>query len=206
LNTQRRLNSDIYERLKNEDENFIKTLLRLKQKMNNSQTNSLLLVPENKNYFSQNFYLNENNTIEVTSHKIKNKKIKNEKPIKITSYKNKNNLLDIHKNHSTKFNYNKSFNSPIKHSSEKIKSNFIENHKKILKIKTINTMSNKIIKQKQFLKNPNYKIYNSSKDNINTLIKKNVKNNNNEYNIRKKNTYEFKKTINHTKKIPIVIY
>ena len=35
LDSQKRINSDIYERLKNEDENFIKTLLRLKQKMYN---------------------------------------------------------------------------------------------------------------------------------------------------------------------------
>jgi hypothetical protein len=39
LNSQKRINSEIYERLKNEEENFIKTLLRLKEKMNNNNNN-----------------------------------------------------------------------------------------------------------------------------------------------------------------------
>ena len=124
LNTQRRMNSDIYERLRKEDENFIKTLLRLKQKMNNSQANSAFHILDNNNLSSKNINSNQNNSNLISLHK--NKK---EKPIKITSYNTKVKKNDTRnkKNLSSNSIHNQSSISPkyINEYKNKNKSNTI---------------------------------------------------------------------------------
>ncbi len=204
LNTQRRMNSDIYERLRKEDENFIKTLLRLKQKMNNSQANSAFHILDNNNLSSKNINSNQNNSNLISLHK--NKK---EKPIKITSYNTKVKKNDTRnkKNLSSNSIHNQSSISPkyINEYKNKNKSNtIINNSNDIFKTRTINIIS----KKNELKKNNSIKVQsinkstNISKDNINQLYKKNFVH---EYQIRKKVTYDLSKKFNFKNNVPVAV-
>ena len=204
LNTQRRMNSDIYERLRKEDENFIKTLLRLKQKMNNSQANSAFHILDKNNLSSKNINSNQNNSNLISLHK--NKK---EKPIKITSYNTKVKKNDTRnkKNLSSNSIHNQSSISPkyINEYKNKNKSNtIINNSNDIFKTRTINIIS----KKNELKKNNSIKVQsinkstNISKDNINQLYKKNFVH---EYQIRKKVTYDLSKKFNFKNNVPVAV-
>ena len=207
LNTQRRMNSDIYERLRKEEENFIKTLLRLKQKMNNSQTNSTFHISDNKTFSSKNINSNQNNS-NLISININNKN-KKEKPIKITSYNNKVKIND------TRNKKNLSSNSIPNHSS--ISSKYINEYKNknksntiinkiddIFKTRTLNILS----KKKESNKNNSIKVQstnkssNISKDSINQLYKKNFVH---EYQIKKKTTYDLSMKFNFKNNVPVAV-
>ena len=201
LNTQRRMNSDIYERLRKEDENFIKTLIRLKQKMNNSQINSAFHISENKKLSSKNINSNQNNSNLISLHK--NKK---EKPIKITSYNTKVKKNDTRnkKNLSSNSIQNQSSVSSKQINEYKNKSNtIINNYNDIIKTRTINIISkkkNEINKDNSIKVQSINKSSNISKDNINQLYKKNFVH---EYQIRKKATYDLSIKFNFKNNVPI---
>ncbi len=204
LNTQRRMNSDIYERLRKEDENFIKTLLRLKQKMNNSQANSAFHILDNNNLSSKNINSNQNNSNLISLHK--NKK---EKPIKITSYNTKVKKNDTRnkKNLSSNSIHNQSSISPkyINEYKNKNKSNtIINNSNDIFKTRTINIISkkNELKKSNSIKVQSINKSTNISKDNINQLYKKNFVH---EYQIRKKVTYDLSKKFNFKNNVPVAV-
>ncbi len=198
------MNSDIYERLRKEDENFIKTLIRLKQKMNNSQTNSAFHISDNKKLSSKNINSNQNNSNLISLHK--NKK---EKPIKITSYNTKVKKNDTRnkKNLSSNSIQNQSSVSSkqINEYKKKNKSNtIINNYNDIIKTRTINIIS----KKNELKKNNSIKVQsinkstNISKDNINQLYKKNFVH---EYQIRKKVTYDLSKKFNFKNNVPVAV-
>ena len=203
LNTQRRMNSDIYERLRKEDENFIKTLIRLKQKMNNSQTNSAFHISDNKKLSSKNINSNQNNSNLISLHK--NKK---EKPIKITSYNTKIKKNDTRnkKNLSSNSIQNQTSVSSkqINEYKKKNKSNtIINNYNDIIKTRTINIISkkkNEINKDNSIKVQSINKSSNISKDNINQLYKKNFVH---EYQIRKKATYDLSIKFNFKNNVPV---
>ena len=108
-NTQRDINSELYERLRNESVGFIKTLLRLKQKMNN----------QNKIYFSQ-----ENKRINNNNEKIENLKMKNHNkfPLEISPLNERDNKPIKILNSFKKVNFTE--NIKIKKNNSKSKENF----------------------------------------------------------------------------------
>ena len=197
------MNSDIYERLRKEDENFIKTLIRLKQKMNNSQTNYAFHISDNKKLSSKNINSNQNNSNLISLHK--NKK---EKPIKITSYNTKVKKNDTRnkKNLSSNSIQNQTSVSSkqINEYKKKNKSNtIINNYNDIIKTRTINIISkkkNEINKDNSIKVQSINKSSNISKDNINQLYKKNFVH---EYQIRKKATYDLSIKFNFKNNVPV---
>ena len=165
LNSQKRINSEIYERLKNEEENFIKTLLRLKEKMNNNNNNSKIEIPKNLNLSTKNIYKKINFPKEILPNRNENNK--NQKIIKIIPYKKKINLVDNKKNLSSN-----SFQIKLSNSQNKTKK--IINIKQILKTRTISEL--------------NDKNKNKNKKNNKLNDKKNIST----YVIKKKNNFENK--------------
>ena len=163
LNSQKRINSEIYERLKNEEENFIKTLLRLKEKMNNNNNNSKIEIPKNLNLSTKNIYKKINFPKEILPNRNENNK--NQKIIKIIPYKKKINLVDNKKNLSSN-----SFQIKLSNSQNKTKK--IINIKQILKTRTISELNDK----------------NKNKKNNKLNDKKNIST----YVIKKKNNFENK--------------
>ena len=194
LDSQKRINSDIYERLKNEDEHFIKTLLRLKQKMNDSQTNSVVFMTRNKNLSSQNIYSNSNRKIEISPYnKYKNKK---EKDNKIKSNRKKINL-------SGYSIYNKSSNR-INSNHSKSNTKIINTPKKnnVSHIRTFSCLYGKSMEKKNNKNNLNQKDnQNSSKNNIYQIYKNSSK----QVKIVKNINYEFKKKVRNKKVIPTAV-
>lgn len=194
LDSQKRINSDIYERLKNEDEHFIKTLLRLKQKMNDSQTNSIVFMTRNKNLSSQNIYSNSNRKIEISPYnKYKNKK---EKDNKIKSNRKKINL-------SGYSIYNKSSNR-INSNHSKSNTKIINTPKKnnVSHIRTFSCLYGKSMEKKNNKNNLNQKDnQNSSKNNIYQIYKNSSK----QVKIVKNINYDFKKKVRNKKVIPTAV-
>ena len=194
LDSQKRINSDIYERLKNEDEHFIKTLLRLKQKMNDSQTNSIVFMTRNKNLSSQNIYSNSNRKIEISPYnKYKNKK---EKDNKIKSNRKKINL-------SGYSIYNKSSNR-INSNHSKSNTKIINTPKKnnVSHIRTFSCLYGKSMEKKNNKNNLNQKDnQNSSKNNIYQIYKNSSK----QVKIVKNINYDFKKKVRNNKVIPTAV-
>ena len=194
LDSQKRINSDIYERLKNEDEHFIKTLLRLKQKMNDSQTNSVVFMTRNKNLSSQNIYSNSNRKIEISPYnKYKNKK---EKDNKIKSNRKKINL-------SGYSIYNKSSNR-INSNHSKSNTKIINTPKKnnVSHIRTFSCLYGKSMEKKNIKNHLNQKDnQNSSKNNIYQIYKNSSK----QVKIVKNINYEFKKKVRNKKVIPTAV-
>ena len=194
LDSQKRINSDIYERLKNEDEHFIKTLLRLKQKMNDSQTNSIVFMTRNKNLSSQNIYSNSNRKIEISPYnKYKNKK---EKDNKIKSNRKKINL-------SGYSIYNKSSNR-INSNHSKSNTKIINTPKKnnVSHIRTFSCLYGKSMEKKNNKNNLNQKDnQNSSKNNIYQIYKNSSK----QVKIVKNINYDFKKKVGNKKVIPTAV-
>ena len=194
LDSQKRINSDIYERLKNEDEHFIKTLLRLKQKMNDSQTNSIVFMTRNKNLSSQNIYSNSNRKIEISPYnKYKNKKEKDNK-IKI-------NIKKI--NLSGYSIYNKSSNR-INSNHSKSNTKIINTPKKnnVSHIRTFSCLYGKSMEKKNNKNNLNQKDnQNSSKNNIYQIYKNSSK----QVKIVKNINYDFKKKVRNKKVIPTAV-
>ena len=194
LDSQKRINSDIYERLKNEDEHFIKTLLRLKQKMNDSQTNSVVFMTRNKNLSSQNIYNNSNRKIEISPYnKYKNKK---EKDNKIKSNRKKINL-------SGYSIYNKSSNR-INSNHNKSNSKIINTPKKnnVSHIRTFSCLYGKSMEKKNIKNHLNQKDnQNSSKNNIYQIYKNSSK----QVKIVKNINYDFKKKVRNKKVIPTAV-
>ena len=194
LDSQKRINSDIYERLKNEDEHFIKTLLRLKQKMNDSQTNSIVFMTRNKNLSSQNIYSNSNRKIEISPYnKYKNKK---EKDNKIKSNRKKINL-------SGYSIYNKSsnrINSNLSKSNTKIINTPKKNN--VSHIRTFSCLYGKSMEKKNNKNNLNQKDnQNLSKNNIYQIYKNSSK----QVKIVKNINYDFKKKVRNKKVIPTAV-
>lgn len=194
LDSQKRINSDIYERLKNEDEHFIKTLLRLKQKMNDSQTNSIVFMTRNKNLSSQNIYSNSNRKIEISPYnKYKNKK---EKDNKIKSNRKKINL-------SGYSIYNKSSNR-INSNHSKSNTKIINTPKKnnVSHIRTFSCLYGKSMEKKNNKNNLNQKDnQNLSKNNIYQIYKNSSK----QVKIVKNINYDFKKKVRNKKVIPTAV-
>ena len=194
LDSQKRINSDIYERLKNEDEHFIKTLLRLKQKMNDSQTNSVVFMTRNKNLSSQNIYNNSNRKIEISPYN--HYKYKKEKDNKIKSNRKKINL-------SGYSIYNKSSNR-INSNHSKSNSKIINTPKKnnVSHIRTFSCLYGKSMEKKNIKNHLNQKDnQNSSKNNIYQIYKKSSK----QVKIVKNINYEFKKKVRNKKVIPTAV-
>ena len=194
LDSQKRINSDIYERLKNEDEHFIKTLLRLKQKMNDSQTNSVVFMTRNKNLSSQNIYNNSNRKIEISPYN--HYKYKKEKDNKIKSNRKKINL-------SGYSIYNKSSNR-INSNHSKSNSKIINTPKKnnVSHIRTFSCLYGKSMEKKNNKNNLNQKDnQNSSKNNIYQIYKNSSK----QVKIVKNINYEFKKKVRNKKVIPTAV-
>ena len=194
LDSQKRINSDIYERLKNEDEHFIKTLLRLKQKMNDSQTNSVVFMTRNKNLSSQNIYNNSNRKIEISPYNHYN--YKKEKNNKIKSNRKKINL-------SGYSIYNKSSNR-INSNHSKSNSKIINTPKKnnVSHIRTFSCLYGKSMEKKNIKNHLNQKDnQNSSKNNIYQIYKKSSK----QVKIVKNINYEFKKKVRNKKVIPTAV-
>ena len=194
LDSQKRINSDIYERLKNEDEHFIKTLLRLKQKMNDSQTNSVVFMTRNKNLSSQNIYNNSNRKIEISPYNHYN--YKKEKNNKIKSNRKKINL-------SGYSIYNKSSNR-INSNHSKSNSKIINTPKKnnVSHIRTFSCLYGKSMEKKNIKNHLNQKDnQNSSKNNIYQIYKNSSK----QVKIVKNINYEFKKKVRNKKVIPTAV-
>lgn len=194
LDSQKRINSDIYERLKNEDEHFIKTLLRLKQKMNDSQTNSIVFMTRNKNLSSQNIYNNSNRKIEISPYN--HYKYKKEKDNKIKSNRKKINL-------SGYSIYNKSSNR-INSNHSKSNSKIINTPKKnnVSHIRTFSCLYGKSMEKKNIKNHLNQKDnQNSSKNNIYQIYKNSSK----QVKIVKNINYEFKKKVRNKKVIPTAV-
>ena len=194
LDSQKRINSDIYERLKNEDEHFIKTLLRLKQKMNDSQTNSVVFMTRNKNLSSQNIYNNSNRKIEISPYN--HYKYKKEKDNKIKSNRKKINL-------SGYSIYNKSSNR-INSNHSKSNSKIINTPKKnnVSHIRTFSCLYGKSMEKKNIKNHLNQKDnQNSSKNNIYQIYKNSSK----QVKIVKNINYEFKKKVRNKKVIPTAV-
>ena len=145
LNSQKRMHSDIYERLKNEDEQFIKTLLKLKEKMNNN--NSIIVHPENRNLSSKDIYKKRQFPSEIPPYE-GNINI-NRKPIKVFT-KRKISLYDNgNKSNNISYNLNKSSNSSNRFVTTHRKSNT----KEIINSKPIFKTKKKIDKKNSFKKN-----------------------------------------------------
>jgi hypothetical protein len=145
LNSQKRMHSDIYERLKNEDEQFIKTLLKLKEKMNNN--NSIIVHPENRNLSSKDIYKKRQFPSEIPPYEGNNNI--NRKPIKVFT-KRKISLYDNgNKSNNISYNLNKSSNSSNRFVTTHRKSNT----KEIINSKPIFKTKKKIDKKNSFKKN-----------------------------------------------------
>ncbi len=162
--TQRGLNSEIYERLKNENLDFIKTLLRLKQKMNNSNN---IINNENKVYYSyEKKKINNNERIE----NLKKKKSNNflyDSPVEISRNKKVKFINSFKKVNFTENKRKKNSSSkliPNNDSSEK-KIRQISAPKKINKQKTISFIPNsiEIKKMKKINKQKNKKTQKNKK-------------------------------------------
>ena len=176
LNSQKRMHSDIYERLKNEDEHFIKTLLKLKEKMNNN--NSIIILPENRNLSTKDIYKKRQFPSEIPPYEGYNNT--NRKPIKVFTKRkislydngNKNSNLSCNSNLNKSSNTNNRFVTTHRKSNTKVIINTkqifktrkkIDNKKSIkknnqnntvYKIKTIDNISNKNL-IKPYIKNIN---------------------------------------------------
>ena len=145
LNSQKRMHSDIYERLKNEDEQFIKTLLKLKEKMNNN--NSIIVHPENRNLSSKDIYKKRQFPSEIPPYEGYNNT--NRKPIKVFT-KRKISLYDNgNKSNNISYNLNKSSNSSNRFVTTHRKSNT----KEIINSKPIFKTKKKLDKKNSFKKN-----------------------------------------------------
>ena len=200
LNSQKRMHSDIYERLKNEDEHFIKTLLKLKEKMNNN--NSIILLPEKKNLSSKDIYKKRQFPSEIPPYE-GNINI-NRKPIKVFT-KRKINLYDNgNKNNNLSHHLNKSSNSSNRFVSTHRKSNtkVIIETKPILKTKKMIDKKNSIKKNNQ--NNTVYIIKNIDNISNKNCLKSHIKN----INVENKKPKDKKNNIkqNETKKnVPIAV-
>ncbi len=155
LNSQRRINSDIYERLKKEDENFIKTLLRLKEKINNNNS-SISVIPENRNLSTKSVCEKKKCFKEI----LPNKNNKKKKSIKIIACKRKINLFDSY-NKKDLSSHSLLIKPSNTSSNSQKKTKGIINSKQIIKTKTINSLNNKSNN-----KNNNQNIINNSSKNI----------------------------------------
>ena len=201
LNSQRRLNSDIYERLKNEDENFIKTLLRLKEKINNN-SNTISVIPENRNLSTK--YVYEKN--KCFKKILPNKNNKKKKSINIIAFKRKINLFDSY-NKKDLSSYSLSIKPSNTSSNSQKKTKGIINSKQIIKTKIINSLNNKNNNQ-NIINNSSKNIFKSSMLNrinknknsiINHIYKKNI---NVDHKVERK-LNKFSKEKKNTKIIPI---
>ena len=165
VNTYNGLDNDIYERLRNENVDFIKTLLRLKAKMYYQNLGYSNHEKRNKQYeLIDNLKMKKN--IKTTPRGIKdiqNRNVKKEKPIKIKPQINYSENKTKKKNN---FFHNK-IDSSLKTSKTSIHSTLSED-KTNIKV----TSPNKIIKQRAISEIPN----NSQIKKIQQLIKpKNIK-------------------------------
>ena len=187
INTINGLDNDIYERLRNEDVDFIKTLLRLKAKMyyqNLGYSNHE--KRRNKQYeLIDNLKMKKN--IKTTPREIKNisnRNSKKEKPIKITSQINYSENKTKKKNN---FFHNK-IDSSLKTSKTSIHSTLSEDKTNINV-----TTPNKTVRQRAISEIPN----NSQIKKIQQLIKpKNIK-----FKTQQKNSSNILLNINITSKI-----
>ena len=205
LNSQRRINSDIYERLKNEDENFIKTLLRLKEKINNNSS-SISVIPENRNLSTKSI-CEKNKCFKEILPKKNNKK---KKSINIIAFKRKINLYDSYKKKDLS-SYSLLIKPSNTSSNSQKKTKGIINSKQIIKPKTINSLNNKSNNKnnnKKIINNSSKNIFKSSMLNrinknknsiINHIYKKNI---NVDYKVERK-LNKFSKEKKNTKIIPI---
>ena len=179
-NTNRGLDSEIYERLRNENVDFIKTLLRLKQKMYNQ---SLLNQEKQKfkninNEKIENLKMMKNNIISPLEIKsIQNSRIiKKEKPIIIKNSIKKVNYIENKKKETKNFFHNKIDNS-LKTSKTSIHSTPVQTNMKtnspykINKQRAVSEIPNnqQINKIKQLMKTKKTNI-NRNKNNQNKSI------------------------------------
>ena len=202
---QRENYSELYERLRNENVDFIKTLLRLKQKMNNNNynDNNYNTFKSNDIYYNKIFFSQEKNKSKNV--KSRNKIKFNENfPLEISPFQNRNIQKKFKKMNSVKkvsFTENKgkkNTNSKIlqdystKYSSQEKKSRHIFSPKTLSKQKKNNEYPNKneIKKLNQLIINKNKKEKKKSSlssqniiriidDNNKNITKENINNNNN---------------------------
>ncbi len=179
-NTNRGLDSELYERLRNENVDFIKTLLRLKQKMYNQS----LLNHEKQKFKNindekiENLKMMKNNIISPLEIKsIQNSRIiKKEKPIIIKNSIKKVNYIENKKKETKNFFHNKIDNS-LKTSKTSIHSTPVQTNMKtnspykINKQRAVSEIPNneQINKIKQLMKTKKTKI-NRNKNNQNKNI------------------------------------
>ena len=199
INTINGLDNDIYERLRNEDVDFIKTLLRLKAKMyyQNLGISNKVKRRNKQNELIDNLKMKKN--IKTTPREIKNisnRNSKKEKPIKITSQinysenktKKKNNFFHNKIDSSLKTSKTSIHSTP---SQDKTNIN-VTTPNKTVRQRAISEIPNnsQIKKIQQLLKPKNTKFKTQNKNSSNVLLNINItskiNNNNPNKNIIKK--------------------
>lgn len=153
--SHRGFDSEIYERLRKENVDFIKTLLRLKKKMY-SQNSNFSNFQKNKKEKIENLKMKKNKNLDISPFEITNVKSINhqrDKPIKIKTSLRKLNYSENNTNKRKNIFNNKVENSSLKNSMNLEKKNGqLSPPNKPVKQRTISSITNKNYKMQEFFK------------------------------------------------------